>query len=76
VKENPKNSKDGQAGSGSLPWKQIAMLAAVLAVLQACLTINGRGIEGFVLWILIFFVGYWLLFTFLVWLVRYLRRRS
>jgi hypothetical protein len=76
VNENAKNSKDAQAGSVPLPWRRTAMLAAILAVLQACMTINGRGIEGFVLWILIFFVGYWLLFTFLVWLWRYLRRRS
>jgi hypothetical protein len=76
VKDRPKDAKAAQAGSTPLPLKQTAMLAAVLAVLQACLTINGRGIEGFVLWILIFFVGYWLLFTFLVWLWRYFRRRS
>lgn len=59
-----------------LRWKQAAILAAVLAVIQAFLTINGRGIVGFLLWILIFFVGYWLLFTFLVWLWRTVRRRS
>ncbi len=52
------------------------MLAAVVAVIQACLTINGRGIEGFVLWIVIFFLAYWLFFTFLVWLWGVLRRRS
>jgi hypothetical protein len=45
-------------------------------VTQSCLTISGRGIEGFILWIVILFVGYWLLFTFLLWLWRVLKRRS
>lgn len=52
------------------------MLAAVIAVIQACLTIRGMGIEGFILWILLLFVIYWLLFTFLIWLWRVLTRRS
>jgi hypothetical protein len=56
-------------------WKQTAILAAVVAVIQACLTISGRGIEGFILWIVVFFVIYWALFTFLVWLWRVLKRR-
>ena len=53
----------------------MAIAAAILAVIQACLTIEGRGIEGFVLWVLIFFIGYWLLFTLLLWLWRRLRDR-
>jgi hypothetical protein len=56
-------------------WKRTAVLAAVLAVIQACLTISGRGIEGFILWIVIFFVIYWALFTFLVWLWQRRSRR-
>jgi hypothetical protein len=76
VKEKPENVKDSTATRGPLPWKRTAMLAAVVAVIQACLTINGRGIEGFVLWIVIFFVGYWLLFTFLIWMWGVYRRRS
>lgn len=76
MKEKPKGPKDEQAGINRLPWKQTAMLAGVVAEMQACLTISGSGIEGFVLWILIFFVGYWLLFTFLVWLWRVVRKRS
>ena len=50
--------------------------AAILAIVQACLTIEGRGIEGFVLWVLILFAGYWLLFTFLAWLWRRFRDRA
>lgn len=76
MKEKQNSSTDEQAGSYRLPWKQTAILAAGVAVMQACLTISGRGIEGFLLWILIFFVGYWLLFTFLVWVWRAVRKRS
>ncbi len=57
-------------------WKLFAITAAVLAVIQACLTIRGRGIEGFVLWVLIFFVGYWLLFTAAAWLVQKYKDRT
>jgi hypothetical protein len=73
VKETPPNFSSRH---GPLRLKQTAMLAAVLAVVQACLTINGRGIEGFVLWIFIFFLGYWFLFSFLIWLWGVLRKRS
>ena len=48
--------------------KLFVIAAAILAVVQACFTIEGRGIEGFVLWVLILFGGYWLLFTLLAWL--------
>jgi hypothetical protein len=48
--------------------KPLATAAAILAVVQACLTIEGRGIEGFILWVLILFVAYWLFFMFLRWL--------
>jgi hypothetical protein len=68
MKENPKHD--------SLPWRQCATFAAILAVIQACLTIEGRGIEGFILWVIIIFVAYLILFTFLVWLWRRLRDRA
>ena len=58
------------------PRRLIAIAAMVLAVTQACLTIRGMGIEGFVLWVLILFVGYWLFFNFLLWLVRKIRDRA
>ena len=54
----------------------VVIIALVLAVIQACLTIRGMGIEGFVLWVLILFVGYWLFFNFLLWLVRKIRDRA
>jgi hypothetical protein len=57
-------------------WRPLAIAAAVIAVVQACLTIEGRGIEGFILWVLILFVGYWLLFTFLRWLWGRFRDRA
>ena len=73
MKENPKNDAPVKRRS---TWKLFAIAAAVLAVIQACLTIEGRGIEGFVLWVLIFFVGYWLLFTVLAWLWERFRDRA
>ncbi|HLO32536.1 MAG TPA: hypothetical protein VK249_25540 [Anaerolineales bacterium] len=76
MKEKPEPIKDVPVKRSPLRWKQTALLAAVLAVIQACLTINGRGIEGFILWIVILFVIYWLLFTFLVWLWGVLKKRA
>ena len=53
------------------------MIAALmLAVIQACLTIRGMGIEGFVLWVIILFAGYWLFFNLVLWIVRKIRDRS
>ena len=48
--------------------KPLVIAAAVLAVVQACLTVEGMGIEGFVLWVLILFGFYLLLFNFILWL--------
>jgi hypothetical protein len=73
MKENLE--KDTQVKRRSPTWKSLAVAAAILAVIQACLTIEGRGIEGFVLWVLIFFFGNWLLFTVIGWFVRRLRDR-
>jgi hypothetical protein len=67
-----KNTQPSRSPSARL----LVSAAAVLAVVQACLTIEGRGIEGFVLWVLILFVGYWLLLTFLVWAWRRYRDRN
>ena len=66
MKENPEN--DTRTRRRSLTGRPLVIASAILAVIQACLTIEGRGIEGFVLWVIILFVGYWLLFTLLVWL--------
>gem|GEM_PF-6996028 len=57
-------------------WKLLAVAAAILAVIQACLTIEGRGIEGFILWVIILFVGYLLFFTLVIWLVQRFRNRA
>lgn len=75
MKENPGSGNDVQ-GKRRSTWKPLATAAAVIAVIQACLTIEGMGIEGFILWVLIFFVAYWLFFTFLVWLWRRFRDRA
>ena len=56
-------------------WRPLAIAAAILAIVQACLTVEGRGIAGFILWVIILFFGYWLLFTFLVWLWQRYRDR-
>lgn len=74
MKENPEN--DTRTRRRQSAWKPLAIAAAILAVVQACLTIEGMGIEGFVLWVILLFVGYWLFFTLLVWLWRKLRDRS
>ena len=74
MKENPEN--ETQIKRRSPTWRSLGIAAAILAIVQACLTIRGRGIEGFVLWVLILFIGYWLLFTFLFWLGGRLKDRG
>jgi hypothetical protein len=74
MKENQEN--DTQVRRRLSTWKPSLIAAAVLAVIQACLTIEGRGIAGFVLWVIILFVGYWLFFNLLIWLWRRLRDRA
>ena len=75
MKDTPGNKKDTRVKTRSTP-KLLAAAAAALAVIQACLTINGRGLLGFVLWVIVFFVAYWLIFTFLFWVVRRFRDRN
>jgi hypothetical protein len=71
MKDNARNDRPRR------PRKNLVVIAAlVLAVIQACLTIRGMGIEGFVLWVIILFAGYWLFFTLLLWLVRKIRDRA
>jgi hypothetical protein len=72
MKENRGNGRPVKRRSALKP---LAAAAAIIAVIQACLTIEGMGIEGFVLWVLILFVGYWLFFTLLFWLWRRFRDR-
>jgi hypothetical protein len=74
MKENPE--KDTRVKQRSPTWRMLATASAILAVVQACLTIEGMGIEGFILWVIILFVGYWLFFTFLIWLWRKYGDRS
>jgi hypothetical protein len=74
MKDKPEN--DPRVKRRQPSWKPVAAAAAILAVIQACLTIEGRGIEGFILWVLILFVGYWLFFTLLVWPWRKLSDRA
>jgi hypothetical protein len=76
MKETPETDKGTTAKSSRLGSKQTAVLAAVLAVITSCLAISGRGIEGFILWIVVFFMIYWLFFAFLIWLWQVLKRRS
>ena len=75
MKENPENGDHARVKQRST-WKPLATAAAIVAIIQACLTIEGRGIEGFILWVIILFVAYWLFFTFLRWLWRRLRNRA
>jgi fatty acid desaturase len=74
MREDPE--KDRRVKGRESTWKPTAIAAAILAILQACLTIEGRGIIGFILWVIIFFVMYWILFSFLIWLWRRLRDRA
>ena len=76
MRENPPSGKRTSVERRPIPWKQCAILAAIIAVIQAFLTINGRGVEGFILWIIILFVAYWLFFMLLIWLWRAIRRRT
>ncbi|HEU4746186.1 MAG TPA: hypothetical protein VFS61_13160 [Anaerolineales bacterium] len=74
MKESSEN--DTRVKRLSPTWKLLATAAAILAVIQACLTIEGRGMEGFVLWVIILFAGYWLLFTLVIWLWQRFRDRA
>jgi fatty acid desaturase len=65
MKEDPDNN--GQSKRRASSSKPLVALAAILAVIQACFTVEGMGIEGFILWVLILFVGYWLFFMFVRW---------
>ncbi len=73
MKENPDINKQIRRASS---WKTPVIAAAILAVVQACLTVEGMGIEGFVLWVLILFVGYWLLIMAARWLWRKFQDRT
>jgi hypothetical protein len=70
MKESPDNIKKALARHRPSVWRQGAKIAAVVAVIQACLTIEGRGIEGFIVAVILIFVAYWLVFTFIIWLWR------
>jgi len=73
MKKNPENDTRVKRRS---TWKPLATAAAIVAIIQACLTIEGRGIEGFILWVIILFVAYWLFFTVVVWLWQRFRDRA
>ena len=75
MKENPSNRYAAPVKQRST-WKPLATAAAIVAIIQACLTIEGRGIEGFILWVIILFVAYWLFFTGVVWLWQRFRDRA
>lgn len=64
MKENPNDTR----GRRRSLQKPLVIASAFLAVVQACLTIEGMGIEGFVLWVLILFGFYLLLFNSILWL--------
>jgi hypothetical protein len=74
MKENPENGDHARVKQRST-WKPLATAAAIVAIIQACLTIEGRGIEGFILWVILLFIGYLLFFSFLVWILRRFRDR-
>ena len=75
MKESPGNRKAARVKQRST-WKPLATAAAIVAIIQACLTIEGRGIEGFILWVIILFVAYWLFFSVVVWLWQRFRDRA
>ena len=75
MSENPESGNSAGGKRRTPTWRPLAAAAAIIAVIQACLTIEGRGIVGFVLWALILFVAYWLFFTFLLWLWQRFRDR-
>jgi hypothetical protein len=73
MKEDPGNNRQVKRVSS---WKAPVIAAAILAVIQACLTVEGMGVEGFVLWVLILFVGYWLLIMILRWIWQKFQNRT
>lgn len=73
MKEDPVNNRQVKRVSS---WKAPVVAAAILAVIQACLTVEGMGVEGFVLWVLILFVGYWLLIIILRWIWQKFQNRT
>ncbi len=73
MKRDPGNNRQVKRASS---WRPPVVAAGILAVIQACLTVEGMGIEGFVLWVLILFVGYWLLFRVVGWLWRKFQDRK
>jgi len=75
MKENPQNENQARGEPRQSTWKPLAIAAAIIAVVHACLAIEGRGIVGFVLWLIILFVAYWLFFTFLTWVWRKFKAR-
>ena len=76
MNENPETNRYARAKRRKSTWKPLALAAAIIAVIQACFTIEGRGIEGFVLWVIILFVAYWLFFILLLWIWDKLQRRA
>jgi hypothetical protein len=70
MKEKPENVQNALVWRHPSVWRQSAKIAAVIAVIQACLTIQGRGIEGFIAAAILIFVVYWLFFAFVFWLWR------
>ncbi|HSL44625.1 MAG TPA: hypothetical protein VK897_14405 [Anaerolineales bacterium] len=73
MKETPQKETRARRNPSQKP---LMIAAAVLAITQACLTIQGRGIEGFILWVLILFFGYWLFFNLLIWVWRRYREHG
>jgi len=73
MKEDPGNNRQVKRVSSS---KAPVLAAAILAVIQACLTVEGMGVEGFVLWVIILFVGYWLLIVILRWVWQKFQNRT
>lgn len=73
MKRDPDNNRQVKRASS---WKPPVIVAGILSVIQACLTVEGMEIEGFVLWVLILFVGYWLLFMILRWVWQRFQHRA
>ena len=73
MKENPDPNRQVKRAS---PWKAPVIAAGILALLHACLTVQGMGVEGFVLWVIILFIGYWLLFMMIRWIWRRIQDRT
>jgi len=77
MKENPENVQYAMVGRRVSAWRQGAKAAAVVAVIQIILSVShGDDISLALFSAALVFSGYWLLFSFIIWLWRVVTCRT